>query len=349
MATPPGRTEEGEVVPLLHHRPPRDAIRVPLRVRETPVPRSRLIDYTNLPAVVRIADCLAHPEHTFTRSNPLLDLYDKIEEAAAFIRGRWSRTPHAGIILGTGLGKLTEQIEIEASLDYDEIPHFLKSTATSHRGRLVCGLLEGVPVAVMEGRFHMYEGYPLKAITLPVRIFKRLGAELLVVSNASGGMNPFYRGGDIVVIDDHINLMGDNPLIGINDDRLGPRFPDMSEPYDRALGDVALAIARKHDFAAHRGVFVAVSGPNLETRAEYRFLRQIGADIVGMSTVPEVIVAVHAGLRTIGLSVVTDMCLPDALKPACVEEIIAVANGAAPKLLTLVTGLLAHERTRLAG
>lgn len=273
----------------------------------------------------------------------MLDQFDKVQSACQAIRSRWNVTPHAGVILGTGLGGLAGEIEVEASFDYSEIPHFLKSTATSHKGRLVCGRLGGVPIVAMEGRFHMYEGYPLQAITLPVRVFKALGAQLMVVSSAVGGMNPFYRSGDIVVIDDHINLMGANPLIGINDDRLGPRFPDMSEPYDRKLGDVALEIARKHNFAAHRGVLVAVSGPNLETRAEYRFLRQIGADIVGMSTVPEVIVAVHSGLRTVGFSVVTDMCLPDALKPAVVEEIIAVANAAEPKLTTLVKGVLAAD------
>ncbi|MFV0445309.1 MAG: purine-nucleoside phosphorylase [Planctomycetaceae bacterium] len=276
----------------------------------------------------------------------MLDLYDKIQSAAAFIRERWEGRPHAGIILGTGLGPLVQQIEVEASIDYESIPHFLKSTAASHRGRLVCGRLQGVPVVVMEGRFHMYEGYHLKDITLPVRIFKELGAQLLIVSNAVGGMNPFYRCGDVVVIDDHINLMGGNPLFGINDDRLGPRFPDMCEPYDRQLGDVALEIARRENFAAHRGVLVGVAGPNLETRAEYRFLRQIGADIVGMSTVPEVIVAVHAGLRTVGFSVVTDMCLPDALKPAVLDEIIATANSAEPKLRALVTGVLEHDAAR---
>ena len=277
----------------------------------------------------------------------MLDLHDKIQAACEAVRGKWDRTPHAGIILGTGLGSLVDQIEVEATLDYDQVPNFLKSTAASHRGRLVCGILEGLPVLAMEGRFHMYEGYALKDITLPVRVFKELGAELLIVSNAVGGMNPFYRCGDIVVIDDHINLMGDNPLIGINDDRLGPRFPDMCAPYDRALGEVAMELARKENFAAHRGVLVGVSGPCLETRAEYRFLRMIGADIVGMSTVPEVIVAVHAGLRTVGLSVVTDMCLPDALQPAVLEEIIAVANEAEPKLSSLVTGLLAHEAQRI--
>jgi purine-nucleoside phosphorylase len=273
----------------------------------------------------------------------MLDLFDKIEAACTTIRARWKRTPRAGVILGTGLGGLVEEIDVEATFDYEEIPHFLKSTATSHRGRLVCGLLGGAPVVAMEGRFHMYEGYPLKAITLPVRVFRALGAELLIASSAVGGMNPFYRTGDIVVIDDHINLMGANPLIGVNDERLGPRFPDMSAPYDRRLGEAALEIARRENFAAHRGVFVAVSGPNLETRAEYRFLRQIGADVVGMSTVPEVIVAVHSGLRTVAFSIVTDMCLPDALQPARVEEIIAVANAAEPKLRTLVKGVLAAD------
>ena len=276
----------------------------------------------------------------------MLELHGQIEEACSAIRTQWNQTPHAGIILGTGLGSLVSKIEVQATLDYEEIPHFPKSTATSHRGRLVCGLLEELPVIAMEGRFHMYEGYPLKQITLPVRVFKALGAELLVVSNASGGMNPNYACGDIVVIDDQINLMGDNPLIGINDDRLGPRFPDMSAPYDRELGDVALEIARRQNFVAHRGVMVAVAGPNLETRAEYRFLRMIGADIVGMSTIPEVIVAVHAGMRTIGLSVVTDLCLPDALKPANVPEIIAIANAAEPKLTALVSGVLAHESSK---
>ena len=275
----------------------------------------------------------------------MLDLFDKIQESVAFIREKWNRIPHAGIILGTGLGPLVQRITVEATIDYESIPHFPKSTATSHKGRLVCGLLEGMPILAMEGRIHMYEGYPLKLVTLPVRVFKALGAKLLIVTNAVGGMNPFYATGDIMVIDDHINLMGDNPLIGINDDRLGTRFPDMCEPYDRRLGQVALEIARRENFSCHRGVLVAVAGPNLETRAEYRFLRQIGADVVGMSTVPEVIVAVHSGLRTVGLSVVTDMCLPDALKPACVEEIIKVANSAEPKLTALVTGLLAHERT----
>jgi purine-nucleoside phosphorylase len=271
-------------------------------------------------------------------------LYEQVEAAAAFIRQAWKSTPHAGIILGTGLGSLVARIDEEASLEYEAIPHFPRSTAIGHRGRLVCGRLAGLSVMAMEGRFHMYEGYPLDQITLPVRVMKALGAKMLVVSNACGGMNPYYRAGDVMLIDDHINLMGANPLIGINDDRLGPRFPDMCEPYSHALIERALEIARRENIVAHRGVFVAVAGPNLETRAEYRFLRQIGADVVGMSTVPEVIVAVHAGLKVVGFSIITDMCLPDALEPADVAKIIATANAAEPKLTKLVLGVLAGEQ-----
>ena len=272
------------------------------------------------------------------------EIFGQIEEAVEAIRSQWQATPHAGLILGTGLGGLVDEIEVEAALDYQAIPHFPQSTAVGHAGRLVCGRLHGLPVMAMDGRFHMYEGYSLKQITLPVRVMRALGAGLLVVSNASGGMNPYYRCGDIMVIEDHINLMGDNPLIGINDDRLGPRFPDMCEPYDQMLADRALQVARRQDIVAHKGVFVAVPGPNLETRAEYRFLRIIGADAVGMSTVPEVIVAVHCGLRVVGLSIVTDMCLADALEPTDVAKIIAVANQAEPNLRKLVAGILAGEQ-----
>ncbi len=275
----------------------------------------------------------------------MLDVFDKMNDAVAAIRERWDRVPHAGIILGTGLGSLVEEIQEEAAFDYEEIPHFPQTTAVSHQGRLICGTLHGLPVMAMEGRFHMYEGYALKQITLPVRVMKSLGAQLLVVSNACGGMNPNYREGDVMVIEDHINLMGDNPLIGINDDRLGPRFPDMSQPYDAELIQRALSVARREDIVAHQGVFVAVSGPNLETRAEYRFLRSIGADVVGMSTVPEVIVAAHCGLPVVGFSIVTDMCLPDALEPADVQQIIATAQDAEPRLRALVRGVLASEST----
>jgi purine-nucleoside phosphorylase len=273
----------------------------------------------------------------------MLDLFDKIQDATQFIRKAWNKSPHAGIILGTGLGPLVKRIEVDVAIEYGDIPHFPKSTATSHRGRLVCGTLCGLPIMAMEGRLHMYEGYELKQITLPVRVMKAMGAGLLVVSNACGGLNPFYKAGDIMLIDDHINLMSGNPLVGVNDDRLGPRFPDMCHPYDPALIQAALKTARLNDIVAHQGVFVAVTGPNLETRAEYRFLRAIGADVVGMSTVPEVIVAVHSGMRCVGFSVITDMCLPDALEPAVVEKIIAVANDAEPRLTTLVTGVLEHE------
>jgi purine-nucleoside phosphorylase len=269
------------------------------------------------------------------------ELYEQIELAAERIRAEFAPAPFAGIILGTGLGSLAKQIDVAASIDYVDIPHFPRSTAVSHRGRLVCGKLEGKTVVAMEGRFHQYEGYSLRQITLPVRVMRALGAELLIVSQAVGGMNPHYRAGDVMIIDDHINLMGDNPLIGVNDDRLGPRFPDMSAPYDPELIEKGLQVARRENFACHRGVVVAVTGPNLETRAEYRFLRMIGADVVGMSTVPEVIVAVHCGLKVFGVSVITDMCLPDALEAADVERIIATAEGAEPKLRALVRGILA--------
>lgn len=275
----------------------------------------------------------------------MLDLYDKIQEAVGAVRKQWQGTPHAGIVLGTGLGSLVEKMDVEAAIDYEDIPHFAKSTALSHKGRLVCGKLNGLPVVAMEGRLHMYEGYPLKMITLPVRVMRALGADLLVVSNACGGLNPNFKTGDIMLIEDQINLMGDNPLIGINDDRLGPRFPDMSEPYEKKLIERALRIARKNDIVAHQGVFVAVAGPNLETRAEYRFLRLIGADVVGMSTVPEVIVAIHSGMRVVGFSVITDMCLPDALLPADPNEIVRVAGEAEPRLTQLVMGVLAEENT----
>jgi purine-nucleoside phosphorylase len=268
------------------------------------------------------------------------ELYGKIQEAQEFIDQQWGERPRAGIILGTGLGHFVEQIEVAAEIDYEKIPHFPSSTATSHRGRLICGKIGGVPVMAKEGRVHLYEGHPTKSITLPVRVMRAMGAEWLIVSNAVGGLNPNYRGGDIMVIEDHINLMTDNPLIGVNDDRLGPRFPDMSQPYDLEMVETALGIARQGDFVAHQGVLVAVTGPNLETRAEYRFLRMIGADVVGMSTVPEVITAIHCGLRVVGFSVVTDMCLPDALQPAVVEEIIATANTAEPKLRDLIIGVL---------
>lgn len=273
----------------------------------------------------------------------MLHLRAQIDEPVAAIRRQWTGQAHAGVILGTGLGSLAQRIETQAKFAYETIPHFPRSTAIGHAGQLVCGYLQGLPVVAMEGRFHAYEGYSHQQITFPVRVMKALGARLLIVSNACGGMNANLACGDIVVIDDHINLMGDNPLIGVNDDQLGPRFPDMCWPYDRRLIEAALEIARRENFAAHRGVYAAVTGPNLETRAEYRYLRAIGADVVGMSTVPEVLVAVHSGMRVLGLSVVTDLCLPDALEPHDIQAILAHAASAEPKLRAIVEGVLALE------
>jgi purine-nucleoside phosphorylase len=210
----------------------------------------------------------------------------------------------------------------------------------SHAGRLLCGTLGGKTVVAMEGRFHRYEGYSLQEVTFPVRVLRALGAETLVVSNACGGMNPLWAAGDLMLIADHINMLGDNPLIGPNDDSLGPRFPDMSDPYDARLRELARAVALEQRIVLREGVYVAVPGPNLETRAEYRFLRAVGADVVGMSTVPEVIVAVHGGMRVLGVSIITDLCLPDALEPATLGKIIAVANRAEPQLTALVRGVL---------
>ncbi len=265
---------------------------------------------------------------------------ESVERAAAAVRSRFSATPDLAIILGTGLGGLGRQIQVETVIEYADIPGFPASTVESHAGRLLCGTLGGKTVVAMQGRFHRYEGYSLQQVTFPVRVFKALGAGTLVVSNACGGMHPLWQAGDLMLIADHINLLGDNPLIGPNDDRLGPRFPDMSEPYDASLRQVAREEARRLAITLREGVYVAVTGPCLETRAEYRFLRTIGADVVGMSTVPEVIVAVHAGLRVLGVSIITDMCLPDALQPASVEHIIAVAQEAEPRLTALLTAVV---------
>lgn len=264
------------------------------------------------------------------------DLYTQIQEATSVIKAKWSGMPRIGIILGTGLGGLVDEIDQEAVFPYAEIPHFPHSTAPTHKGQLVCGKLGGQTVIAMEGRFHFYEGYTPQQITLPVRVMKALGCEYLMISNACGGLNPQYNKGDIMLIEDHIGLFMENPLRGPNDDRLGPRFPDMCEPYDKGLLTLAKRIATEDRLHVQTGVFVAVPGPNLESRSEYRFLRQIGADVVGMSTVPEVIVAVHAGLRNLGFSIVTDMCLPDALEPANIPDIIATANEAEKKLRQLV-------------
>jgi len=266
----------------------------------------------------------------------MLELAKQVHEAATKVRQCWQGNPKAGLILGTGLGGLAGQIENKTTVPYTEIPHFPTSTSPSHAGQLVCGELCGVPIVAMEGRFHFYEGYSMQQVTFPVRVMKALGADTLVVTNAAGGMNPHFDLSDVVVIDDHINLMGDNPLRGINDDKLGPRFPDMCEPYSHELSSIALQAALDLGIKAHKGVFVAVAGPNLETRAEYRMLRGMGADMVGMSTVPEVIVAVHAGLKVLGFSIVTDLCLPDALEPVDIQKILAVAAKGGEKLSRLI-------------
>ncbi len=267
-------------------------------------------------------------------------LYERIQQAVAAIRERWQVQPKVGIILGTGLGGFGQEIDADVVIPYEQIPHFPQTTVMTHTGQLICGSLAGVPVAAMEGRFHYYEGYSMQEVTFPVRVFEALGAEVLVISSACGGMNPEYAKGDIVLLDDHINLMPENPLRGWNDERLGPRFPDMWRPYDQELIEAAEAIARQEGIRVHRGVYVAVPGPNLETRAEYRFLRMIGADVVGMSTVPEAIVAAHAGLRVLALSVVTDICRPLFLQPIDLDDIIRTANEAEPKLRTIVRGVL---------
>jgi purine-nucleoside phosphorylase len=263
------------------------------------------------------------------------DLATRVDAAVQAVQAHSDLAPRVAIVLGTGLGALAGMVEAATTVSYADLPGFPVPTVESHAGRLVLGHLAGVPVAVMQGRFHRYEGYSLQQVTFPVRVLQRLGAETLVVSNVSGGMNPLWDVGDLVLIDDHINLLGDSPLIGPNDDDFGPRFPDMSEPYDRQLQDLAIQGALDLGLRLHRGVYVAVPGPQLETRAEYRMLRAMGADVVGMSTVPEVIVARHMGMRVLGLSIITDACLPDALEPVDVSRIIAAAGAAEPHLARL--------------
>lgn len=270
-------------------------------------------------------------------------LRKKIDDAVAFLRTKTQIDPAVGIILGTGLGGLVKEIRIETIVDYGDIPHFPVSTVESHKGKLIFGALGGKKIVAMQGRFHFYEGYTMQQLTFPVRVMKFLGVNTLLISNAAGGMNPHFTKGDIVLITDHINLLGDNPLIGANDDEFGPRFPDMSEPYSNELIVLAEKVALDLKIRLQKGVFVAMTGPTLETRAEYRFLRTIGADVVGMSTVPEVIVAVHQSMRVLGFSIMTDECFPDALKPVSLQEVIAVANQAEPKL----TAIMKEVVTRL--
>ncbi len=264
----------------------------------------------------------------------------RIAEATRVIRNRSDREPRIGIILGTGLGSLADAIEVETAIPYPEIPHFPVPTVEGHAGRVLIGLLEGIPVVAMQGRFHLYEGYTSFEVAFPVRVLKMLGIDTLVVSGACGGMNPLWDAGDIVLIDDHLNLLGDNPLVGENLDELGPRFPDMSEPYDRALQKLTQDVALELGITLRRGVYAAWLGPALETRAEYRMLRTLGADVVGMSTVPEVLVARHMGVRVLGLVIVTDLCLPDALEPIDVPAIIRTAKDAEPRLTELVRSVV---------
>ena len=267
-------------------------------------------------------------------------LLREIEEARAFVAARADVKPEVGIVLGTGLGQFAAAMRDPVVIPYADIPHFPHTKVESHAGDLILGMLSGRPTAVLSGRAHYYEGWSMRQVTFPVRVLRALGVDTLVVTNAAGGMNPLYEAADIVAVVDHINLMGDNPLIGPNEDSLGPRFPDMSAPYDEALREIARDVARERKIVLREGVYVAVPGPALETRAEYRMLRTLGADAVGMSTVPEVIAAVHGGMRVLGLSIMTDQCLPDALRPVTLGEIVEVAERAEPHLTALVRGVL---------
>ena len=266
----------------------------------------------------------------------MTELRKHIAESLEFIRTKTDAHPKIGIILGTGLGGLVKEIKKEVVLDYADIPHFPISTVESHHGKLIFGTLAGKKIVAMQGRFHLYEGYSLKQITFPVRVMKFLGVKSMLVSNAAGALNPLFKKGDVMLISDHINLLGDNPLIGPNDDELGPRFPDMSEAYSKELIALAEQAALDLKIRVQKGVYVAMQGPNLETKAEYRFLRTIGADAVGMSTIPEDIVAVHMGMKVLGISILTDECFPDALKPALLEEILKVATKAEPKMTVIM-------------
>ena len=268
------------------------------------------------------------------------ELSRAIAGAVDAVRTRTGFQPDVAVVLGTGLGGLAKEIDMSAEIAYEDLPGFPLSTVESHAGRLLFGNLGGKQVVAMQGRFHRYEGYTMQQIVFPVRVLHRLGAKTLIVSNACGGMHPLWKPGELMLLADHINLLGDSPLIGANDESLGPRFPDMSEPYDPELRDIARKVARDLHIVLREGVYVAVTGPNLETRAEYRFLRGIGADVVGMSTVPEVIAAVHMGMGVLGISIITDACLPDALQPVDVAQIIATAAAAEPDLTRLVSAVL---------
>ncbi len=273
------------------------------------------------------------------------DFKQRVEEAAAYIREHCPSRPLVGLLTGTGLGSCVEAIEDACCLEYDQIPHFPRSTVESHRGRLLIGGLQGAIVIAFQGRFHLYEGYSAQDVTFPVRVLQALGSRFLLVSNAAGGLNPRHRAGEIMLISDHINLTGANPLVGPNVDEWGLRFPDMSRVYDRELMELGRTVARSLGLPLSSGVYAGLKGPSLETPAELRFLRAIGADAVGLSTVTEVIAAAHAGLRIMGLSVITNIADPDAPLPATVEDIIAVADEAAPRLKQLMVGIVEHLPT----
>ncbi len=274
-----------------------------------------------------------------------VDMLKKIDACVAIIRKKTKFEPEFCCVLGTGLGNLAAQVKPTAIFDYHKLPYFPVTTTESHRGRLILGELEGRRVAMLEGRFHLYEGYTAAEVVFPIRVAKFLGAKNLIVTNAAGGLNLSYQRGDIVAIEDHINFLGVNPLTGANDERMGPRFPDMSQPYDPALLAIACGAIKNMKFQVHRGVYLAIGGPCLETRAEYRMIRSWGADLVGMSTVPEVIAAIHAGMKVLGLSVVTDVCDPDHLEAVDIKEIIKVANEAGPKLDKLIRFVLKNSKS----
>ncbi len=269
----------------------------------------------------------------------MLEIRNQLNQAISAIHEFYKGTPRIGIILGTGLGRIVDSIEIQVEIPYSKIPHFVIPTVEFHTGELIFGNLNNVHVMAMKGRFHTYEGWSMQEITFPVRVMKALGVEVVIVSNAAGGLNPQFRNGDIMLITDHINLLGDNPLIGFNDDELGLRFPDMCDCYPKILRDLAEETALEQNLRIVHGVYVAVQGPNLETAAEYRYLRSIGADAVGMSTVPEVVVAIHSGMKVLGFSIITDMGLPDALTPCTLEDIISIANAADDRMAKLIFAL----------
>lgn len=266
----------------------------------------------------------------------------KIQEAVSFIRKKTQEEYPVGIVLGTGLGALAKEIQLDFALDYADIPNFPISTVETHHGKLIFGTLAGKKVVAMQGRFHFYEGYSMQQIVFPIRVMKELGIKTLGITNACGGLNPGFSKGDIMLIDDHINLLPGNPLIGPNDPEFGPRFPDMCEPYSRRILSIAEKAALDHKIKVQRGVYVALSGPCLETRAEYRMLRTLGADVVGMSTVPEVIAAVHQGTEVFGMSIITDECFPDSLQPVSIDEIIEVSNQAEPKMTAIFKDVVAN-------